>query len=85
VLLIRIRDPVLFWPPDPRWVKNQNPDLGARMNNPDHISESLETWVKILKFLDAEPGFGMEKIRIRNGRNSDLGSGINIPDPQHWF
>jgi hypothetical protein len=35
------------------------------MNNPDHISESLETifWVKILKFFDADPG-----------------SGINIPD-----
>jgi hypothetical protein len=22
---------------------------------------------------------------IRDGRNSDPGSGINIPDPQHWF
>jgi hypothetical protein len=33
------------------------------MNNPDHISESLETifWVKILKFFDADPGSGMEK------------------------
>ena len=29
------------------------------MNNPDHISESLETifWVKILKFFDADPGW----------------------------
>jgi hypothetical protein len=28
------------------------------MNNPDHISESLETifWVKIVKFFNAEPG-----------------------------
>jgi hypothetical protein len=55
------------------------------MNNPDHISESLETvfWVKILKFFDADPGSGMEKIRIRNGRNLDpgSGSGINILDP----
>jgi hypothetical protein len=36
---------------------------GSGMNNPDHISESLETnfWVKLLKFFDA---------------NSDLGSGI---------
>jgi hypothetical protein len=43
------------------------------MNNPDHISESLETifWVKILKFFDADPGW------------KKLGSGINIPDPQH--
>jgi hypothetical protein len=56
------------------------------LNNPDHISESIETifWVKILKVFDADPGFekkfgsgsGMEK-------NSDPGSGINIPDPQH--
>jgi hypothetical protein len=41
------------------------------MNNPDHISKSLETifWVKIPKFFDADPGWkkfgsGMEKIRI---------------------
>jgi hypothetical protein len=45
------------------------------MNNPDHISESLETifWVKILKFFDANPGSGMEKIRIQDGKNSDPG------------
>jgi hypothetical protein len=48
------------------------------MNIPDHISESLETifGLKILKFFDADPGFGifltldpgsgMVKIRIRN-------------------
>jgi hypothetical protein len=38
------------------------------MNNPDHISKSLETifWVKIFKFFDADPGSGMEKIRIRD-------------------
>jgi hypothetical protein len=36
------------------------------MNNPDHISESLETGVKILKFFDDDPGSRMEKIRIRN-------------------
>jgi hypothetical protein len=29
------------------------------MNNPDHISGSLETifWVKVLKFCDADPGW----------------------------
>jgi hypothetical protein len=37
--------------------------------------------VKILKFFDVDPGSGMEKIRIRGGKNSDpgwkkLGSGI---------
>jgi hypothetical protein len=43
------------------------------INNPDHISESLETifWVKILQFFDADPGW------------KKFGSGINIPDPQH--
>ncbi len=37
---------------------------GSGMNNPDHISESLETifWVKILKSVDAD---------IRDGKNSD--------------
>jgi hypothetical protein len=57
------------------------------MHNPDHISESLETifWVKILKFFyadpeskNSDPGF-----RVRDGKNLDLGSGINIPDPQN--
>ncbi len=38
-------------------------------------------WVKILKFFDEDPGYGMAK-------NSDpgwkkFGSGINIPYPQH--
>jgi hypothetical protein len=31
---------------------------GFGMNNPNHISESLERvfWIKILKFFDADPG-----------------------------
>jgi hypothetical protein len=39
------------------------------MKNPDHsISESLETifLVKILKFFDADPGFVMENMPIRD-------------------
>jgi hypothetical protein len=51
-------------------VKSKDPDpgSGSGMNNPNHISESLETifWVKILKFL----------MRIRDGKNSDPGSGM---------
>jgi hypothetical protein len=45
------------------------------MNNPDHISESIETifWVKILKFLDAEWGSGREKLSIRDGKILDPG------------
>jgi hypothetical protein len=73
VLRFRIRDSVPFWHLDPGWVKK----LGAGINNPDHISESLETifWVKIpvLKFFDADPGPGMEKIRIQDGKNFDPG------------
>jgi hypothetical protein len=55
------------------------------MNNPDHISDSLETifWVTILQFFDADPGWKKFGSGIRDGKNSDLGSGINIPDPQH--
>jgi hypothetical protein len=55
------------------------------MNNPDHISESLETifLVKTLAFFDADPGSGMEKIRIRDPGWKKFGSGINNQDPQH--
>jgi hypothetical protein len=53
------------------------------MNNTDHISESLKThfWVKIptvLKFFVGEAGSG-------RGKNSEPGSGINIPDQKHAF
>jgi len=57
--------------------------LKSGMNILDHISEILETifCVKILKFCDQEIFF---LPRVRNPRpkkNSDPGSGINIPDP----
>ncbi len=47
------------------------------MNNPDQISDSLETifWVNILKF------FGTEKIRIRDPGWKTLGSGIRDKHP----
>ncbi len=55
---------------------------GSGMNNPDHISESLETifGVKILKFFDADPGSGMKKFgsRIRDRKNVDPGSAILV-------
>jgi hypothetical protein len=63
---------------------------GSGMNNPDHVFQSLETilflffGVKILKFFDADPGSGMETVRIRDPGWKKVGSGINIPDPQHW-
>jgi hypothetical protein len=60
------------------------------MNNPDHIFYILETnflvfWgVKIHKFFDEDPGWRQFGSGIRDGKKSDPGSGINIPDPQHW-
>jgi hypothetical protein len=51
---------------DPRWVKNQDPDPGGatRIIFPRACKPFL--WVKILKFFDADPGSGMEHIRIRD-------------------
>jgi hypothetical protein len=39
--------------------------------------------VKILKFFDEDPGWRQFGSGIRDGKKSDPGSGINIPDPQH--
>ncbi len=69
VLRIRIRDPVLYYPwiRDPESGMSKKPGSGFGMNNPSHISESLET-VFWLKYLDS-----FMQIRIRN-----LGSGIFV-------
>jgi hypothetical protein len=61
------------------------------MNIPDNVFESVETifWAKKLNLFDADadPGPGSGNFLILNpgsrmGKNSDPGSGINIPDPQ---
>jgi hypothetical protein len=51
---------------------------GSGMNNPAHISKSLETifWVKILNYFDPDSGSGMEKIRSRHLGWEKFGSGI---------
>jgi hypothetical protein len=66
VLRIRIRYPVPFYTLGPGSGMGKKSGSGSEMNNPDHISESLKnnSWVKILKFFDADPG--QKKIRIRN-------------------
>jgi hypothetical protein len=81
-VLIRIRIPLPFWPLDPGSGMGKKPGSRFGMNNPDRISESIETifWVKILEFFDADPVSGMEKIRMRDGKVADPG----YPDPQHW-
>jgi hypothetical protein len=56
---------------------------GSGNNNPDHFSESLEKifWVKICKYMDADPGSGMEKILIRAPGWKKLQSGIRDKHP----
>jgi hypothetical protein len=49
---------------------------GSGMNNPDHISESLGTIFE-LKYLNS-------LIQIQDPRWEKFGSGIKIPDPQHY-
>jgi hypothetical protein len=48
---------------------------GSGINNPDEISESLESifWVKILKLFDADPGWKKFGSGIGEGINSDPG------------
>jgi hypothetical protein len=47
------------------------------MNNPNHISATKPFfWAKILKFFDAHPGSGMEKVRISDPGWKKFGSGI---------
>jgi hypothetical protein len=96
--VLRIRDPLPFWPLESGMGKKLR--SGSGMNILDHISESLETifWVKIVKFYDADPDpgtgifltlifFTLDPesfwLWIRDGKYSDPVSGINIPDPQH--
>jgi hypothetical protein len=87
---------VLFdpWIRDPEWekVSIRIRDPGSGMNNPDHIFLELRNHFLLfwgLKYLNSlmrirYPGSGMETVRIRDGKKSDPGSGINIPDPQHY-
>jgi hypothetical protein len=50
------------------------------MNNLDHISESFKQFFAV-RYLNSVMQNRDGKIRIRDGKNSDPGSGINISDP----
>jgi hypothetical protein len=41
--------------------------------------------VRILKFFDADPGSGIFLTLDPGSGMEKFGTGINIPDPQHWF
>jgi hypothetical protein len=45
--------------------------------------QSQDPGLKIPKFLDADPDQGTSQPRIRDRKK--IVSGINIPDPQHWY
>ncbi len=85
VLRIRIRDPVTFWPLDRGSERGKKIKIRIRDEHPWSYLRAQKHLVKILNsFLwirIRDPGvFGHG---IRDGKNSDSGSGINIPDPHH--
>jgi hypothetical protein len=59
---MRIRSLYDTWIQDPESGMGKKIGSGSGMNNPDHISESLEKilWVKKFKFFDADTGSGMD-------------------------
>jgi hypothetical protein len=71
--------------------QHQDPGSGIPDEQPGSYFLELKTiffaflGVKILKFFDEDPGWRHFGSGIREGKKSDPGSGINIPDPQHWF
>jgi hypothetical protein len=78
----------LFDPLDPGSGMGKKPRSGSGLNIPGHISESLVTifglkiWYLNALF-GADPGSGIFLTRDPGWENSDPGSGINIPGPQH--
>ncbi len=56
---------------------------GSGMNILDHFSESLETVFCVKNTLWCGSGICLTLDRDPVWKNSDTGSGINIPDPQH--
>ncbi len=89
MLWIRIRDPVPFWPLDPGSVMGKKSGSESGMNNPDPISESLETSffeLKYLNYLMQIRDLGWKKFdRDPGWKKFDPGSGmgkIRIRDKQ---
>ncbi len=73
------------------WVKNKDSDPGSvsGINIPEYIYESLETifGLKIFEFFYAGPGSGIF-LTLDPGsgwKSSNLVSGTNIQDPEHFF
>ncbi len=77
MLRIRIRElgSGAFLTPESGMGKNSG--SGIRDEQPASYFRELRNTLFGLKYL-------YSLMRIRNGKNSDPGSGINIPDPRHW-
>ena len=74
VLRIRIRDPVPFWPLVPGSGMDKKSRSGSGTNNPDHISESLDKTLLVLKnpnFFYADPGTGIFMTMFPGWKNSE--------------
>ncbi len=89
VLRIRIWDPMPFWPLDPvsGMGRKSASRSGIRDEQPGSYFLELRNHffgfygVKILKFFDADPGSGMETVRIRDPGWKKVGSGIRDKHP----
>jgi hypothetical protein len=75
--------------------ESQHPDPGSGIRDEQSGSYFLELRNHFLLFWGLKHLNSLMRIRdpgrrqfgsgIRDGKKSDPGSGINIPDPQHWF
>jgi hypothetical protein len=67
---------------DPGWVESQHPDPGSGIKFLELRNHFFVIFgVKILKFFDADPGSGMETVRIRDPGWKKVGSGIRDKHP----
>jgi hypothetical protein len=65
--------------------KKSGSGSGIRDEQPGSYFLELRNHFLGIKYLNSLMQIrGMETIRIRDGKKSDPGTGINIPNPQHW-
>ncbi len=79
-------NPVPFWPLAPGSGMGKKSGSGSELNNPDHISESLETifWDKCLNSLMRDLGWKELGSGIRDGKISDPEWTSLIRNTDNW-
>jgi hypothetical protein len=75
---------------DPGWVKNQDPDLVSGIWDGYKIkirfsNEHPRSYFRELRNIYADPDLGSGIYLTLDPGWKKFGSGINIPDPQHWI